>query len=122
MHAIQRATCKGSNRVIRGGSWNNDPTNCRVANRNNNTPDNRNNNAGFRLANTGISSPEGRTLRCAPPCGFLSSSLSCPQVISDLGRKRFQTARLVAPHRANSGPFFWHTHHICTIYTNSGDT
>jgi formylglycine-generating enzyme required for sulfatase activity len=40
---------KGSNRVLRGGSWNNNATNCRVANRNNNTPDNRNNNNGFRL-------------------------------------------------------------------------
>jgi hypothetical protein len=34
--------------VIRGGSWNNDGSNCRSANRNNNTPDNRNNNIGFR--------------------------------------------------------------------------
>jgi len=40
----------GSNRVNRGGSWNNDAQNCRAANRNNNTPDNRNNNLGFRLA------------------------------------------------------------------------
>ncbi len=39
-----------SNRVNRGGSWNNNATNCRVANRNNNTPSNRNNNLGFRLA------------------------------------------------------------------------
>jgi hypothetical protein len=44
---------QGSNRVQRGGSWNNNPQNCRVANRNNNTPDNRNNNIGFRLLNTG---------------------------------------------------------------------
>jgi formylglycine-generating enzyme required for sulfatase activity len=39
--------------VLRGGSWNNNASNCRVANRNNNNPDNRNNNYGFRLANTG---------------------------------------------------------------------
>ncbi|MBR5550851.1 MAG: SUMF1/EgtB/PvdO family nonheme iron enzyme [Muribaculaceae bacterium] len=39
----------GSNRVNRGGSWNNNAQNCRVANRNNNTPDNRNNNLGLRL-------------------------------------------------------------------------
>ncbi|HAN78190.1 MAG TPA: hypothetical protein DCQ31_10670 [Bacteroidales bacterium] len=37
-----------SNRVIRGGSWNNPLFNCRVANRNNNAPGNRNNNIGFR--------------------------------------------------------------------------
>lgn len=40
----------GSNRVLRGGSWNNNAQNCRSANRNNNNPDNRNNNNGFRLA------------------------------------------------------------------------
>ncbi|MGM9692431.1 MAG: hypothetical protein ACI3X6_04385 [Alloprevotella sp.] len=34
----------------RGGSWNNNATNCRVANRNNNTPTNSNNNLGLRLA------------------------------------------------------------------------
>lgn len=42
----------GSNRVLRGGSWNNNPVNVRCANRNNNTPDNANNNIGFRIANT----------------------------------------------------------------------
>lgn len=35
--------------MIRGGSWNNNPANLRVSNRNRNTPDNRNNNLGFRL-------------------------------------------------------------------------
>ncbi|MFH0909550.1 MAG: SUMF1/EgtB/PvdO family nonheme iron enzyme [bacterium] len=36
-------------RVLRGGSWNNDATNCRVANRNRNDPTNSNNNIGFRV-------------------------------------------------------------------------
>jgi hypothetical protein len=40
----------GSNRVNRGGSWDNDAANCRTANRNNDTPTNRNTNNGFRLA------------------------------------------------------------------------
>ena len=39
-------------RVLRGGSWNNNPNNLRSANRNRNTTDNRNNNNGFRLAST----------------------------------------------------------------------
>ncbi|MDO4629775.1 MAG: SUMF1/EgtB/PvdO family nonheme iron enzyme [Planctomycetia bacterium] len=39
----------GSNRVNRGGSWNNNAKNCRSANRNNNSPENRNNNLGFRV-------------------------------------------------------------------------
>jgi len=42
----------GSNRVIRGGSWNNNAQNCRSANRNNNSPGNSNNNIGFRLASS----------------------------------------------------------------------
>ena len=51
----------GSNRVIRGGSWNNNGRNCRSANRNNNNPSNRNNNIGFRvvLAPAQPSAPEG---------------------------------------------------------------
>jgi hypothetical protein len=36
--------------VIRGGSWNNDPQNARSAYRNRNSPENRNNNLGFRVA------------------------------------------------------------------------
>ncbi|GHT84316.1 hypothetical protein FACS18947_1600 [Bacteroidia bacterium] len=43
---------KGSNRVNRGGSWNNNAQNVRVPNRNNNSPGNRNNNLGFRLASS----------------------------------------------------------------------
>ena len=44
-----RRKASGSNRVQRGGSWNNDAQNCRSAYRNNNNPSNRNNNIGFRL-------------------------------------------------------------------------
>ena len=33
----------------RGGSWNNNADNVRISNRNNNNPDNRNNNLGFRV-------------------------------------------------------------------------
>ncbi|MDD5320040.1 MAG: SUMF1/EgtB/PvdO family nonheme iron enzyme [Methylococcales bacterium] len=41
---------EGSNRVLRGGSWNNNGRNVRSANRNRNEPANRNDNIGFRLA------------------------------------------------------------------------
>jgi Sulfatase-modifying factor enzyme 1 len=44
------AVISGSNRVMRGGSWNNSARNCRSAIRNRNSPDNRNDNLGFRLA------------------------------------------------------------------------
>ncbi|MEI6297528.1 MAG: SUMF1/EgtB/PvdO family nonheme iron enzyme [bacterium] len=43
----------------RGGSWNNDAQNCRTANRNNNTPDNRNNNIGFRLVSPKLKRMDG---------------------------------------------------------------
>ena len=39
-------------RVLRGGSFNNKPQNARAAKRNRNTPTNRNNHNGFRLAST----------------------------------------------------------------------
>src|SRR5947209_20083735 len=39
-------------RVLRGGSFNNQASNVRSANRNNNVPANRNNNNGFRAAST----------------------------------------------------------------------
>jgi len=41
---------EGSNRVLRGGSWNNNARNTRSANRNRNEPAERNDNIGFRLA------------------------------------------------------------------------
>jgi hypothetical protein len=50
----------GSNRVIRGGSWINDASNCRVANRNNNTPTNTNNNLGFRVVLAAPAQGSGR--------------------------------------------------------------
>jgi formylglycine-generating enzyme required for sulfatase activity len=37
-------------RVLRGGSFNNNPGNCRSANRNSNTPSNSNSNNGFRVS------------------------------------------------------------------------
>jgi RNA-directed DNA polymerase len=50
--ATGEGAASGSNRVKRGGSWNNNANNCRSANRNNNNPSNRNNNNGFRLSST----------------------------------------------------------------------
>jgi hypothetical protein len=52
-----------SDRLLRGGSWNNNPRNCRSAYRNHNEPDNANNNVGFRVVclpqkgAAGLSSP-----------------------------------------------------------------
>jgi len=49
----------GSPRVCRGGSWNNNARNCRVANRNNNDPGNRNNNVGFRVVLSAAQAMDG---------------------------------------------------------------
>ena len=46
---VAGAPAFGQNRVVRGGSWINDPRNCRPAYRNNRHPTNRNRNYGFRL-------------------------------------------------------------------------
>ncbi|MEO8496530.1 MAG: SUMF1/EgtB/PvdO family nonheme iron enzyme [Planctomycetota bacterium] len=44
-----RDTPSRSNRVVRGGSWNNNARNCRAAYRNRRRPGNRNRNQGFRV-------------------------------------------------------------------------
>lgn len=48
--AATRVVVAGDNRVLRGGSWNNNGGNARSANRRDNEPGNRNDNMGFLLA------------------------------------------------------------------------
>ena len=48
----------GSSRVLRGGNWNNNASNCRSANRNNNSPTNTNNNNAFRTVRSSEVSPQ----------------------------------------------------------------
>lgn len=48
----EEGSSSGANRVKRGGSWNNNASNCTSSNRNNNTPSNANNNNGFRVVST----------------------------------------------------------------------
>jgi hypothetical protein len=55
--------------VVRGGSFNNNDHNARAANRNDNDPDNRNNNIGFRVVvSTFFFAPEAPagTVACRP--------------------------------------------------------
>lgn len=65
--ATGEGAASGSNRVKRGGSWNNAVGNCRSAYRNNNNPSNANDNNGFRLSSTLLqaeSNPVLPVLRC----------------------------------------------------------
>ena len=102
----------GSNRVNRGGSWNNNARNCRSANRNNNSPSNSNNNLGFRLA---LVPAQGRTdvfieqdcvLQLAIPCTATNSAGYPPLVgLSENGGALGQETRgvLLEPRQRRGG-------------------
>ncbi|WP_366836213.1 SUMF1/EgtB/PvdO family nonheme iron enzyme [Nitrosomonas sp.] len=63
-------------RVVRGGSWNNNPQNLRSANRNRNNTDEANNNLGFRIASTPAIVPEpdhSRIIRACRGCPYAAS-------------------------------------------------
>jgi Sulfatase-modifying factor enzyme 1 len=69
----------GSNRVLRGGSWNNTSQNLRSANRNDNGPDDRNSNVGFRLVSTKMLpefAVQGQYVRAQ---GFVQAITQCQQ-------------------------------------------
>jgi len=80
---------RGSNRVNRGGGWNNNFNNCRSANRNNNTPTNTNNNIGFRLSSSSrrqIAGVYGCRRRAPVMTRPLSCSRPAPGQTSQAGR------------------------------------
>ena len=67
--------------MVRGGSWNNKPRNLRSANRNRNTADNRNNNLGFRLAQSthaAIGRARSRAVHGRAGCGACVSMSPFP--------------------------------------------
>jgi len=74
-----------ANRVIRGGSWNNEARNVRAACRNGDEPGNRNNNVGFRCARAhervGGSDSEQVRLRGASASGAGSPKWSAAGVL-----------------------------------------
>ena len=84
------AVQKGSNRVKRGGSWNNDDAqNFRAANRNNNDPAKRNDNRGFRLALAPAQQGPGADR-------LLNRAVSCPWEERSRGEERYGFLGLVA--------------------------
>jgi formylglycine-generating enzyme required for sulfatase activity len=93
----------GSNRVIRGGNWNNNAHNCRSANRNNNWPGNRNNNIGFRLA----SSPRRPTARVhgLAPSAPVVTRAAIPRPATGTN----STAAPAGPYGGRGRRLAWHT-------------
>jgi len=85
----------GTNRVIRGGSWNNHARNVRAAYRNWNDPGNRNDNLGFRLARA----PElvGRPAR--DPIGAASGGLCVGESQAGAGVEVAIAAAIANPRR-----------------------
>lgn len=75
---INGSGAEGSNRVIRGGSWNNNANNARVSNRNNNNPNNRNNNNGFRLACSSKQQTDSEQAPVSFPVKRVKTNHSCP--------------------------------------------
>ncbi|MCE5250404.1 SUMF1/EgtB/PvdO family nonheme iron enzyme [bacterium] len=69
MYNAAEGCAQGSNRVKRGGSWNNNARNCRSANRNRNNPSNTNNNIGFRVVRNPYSNGESGHRVFLFPCG-----------------------------------------------------
>ena len=97
-------------RVLRGGSWNNDnPDNFLASNRNNNNPDHRNDNNGFRCAGEvmGGASPKAEhngAMRGGPPLprqGQADTSLTAAP--APVGKTGQDAARAVAGNSARAG-------------------
>ena len=77
--------------LLRGGSWNNNPRNCRSAYRNHNQPDNANNNVGFRVVCLPQHPPSLERLE-GIPAGMQEGSRPAP-VIGDPGKPGLPRAR-----------------------------
>lgn len=90
----------------RGGSWNNNARNCRAANRNRNTPENRNNNLGLRLASTKEEGPEPVRPKNVPGAPLLFRRLSCSGTVSPTKSNRAPGAGSGSKHPAKA-PEVW---------------
>lgn len=77
--------------MVRGGSWNNDnPENLRAAYRNNNNPDNRNNNVGFRV---GARVAQHSLKGVSPLTGIRSCNTATPLTGSKSFKPEFRISR-----------------------------
>ncbi|MCX5645977.1 MAG: SUMF1/EgtB/PvdO family nonheme iron enzyme [Phycisphaerae bacterium] len=81
---VEGAALSGSGRVLRGGAWNNNPRNCRSAYRNNNDPDERNDNIGFRVVSVsfGLALPLRRLSSVPGIPAFTDAGSVVPEVLA----------------------------------------
>jgi len=117
-----------SARVVRGGSWNNDnPDNFLGSNRNNNTPDNRNDNNGFRCAgDVGVGfSPKAGTMGVMPgghllPGQSQEASLNAvPAPVNETGKDAARAVACNSTVERTSRPAFSHVKHQVTTVAHS---
>jgi hypothetical protein len=75
-------------RVVRGGSWNNNQRNARPSDRNRNNPDNSNNNIGFRLVSHIFPLPSRQCPGSSNDAGPRQNGVTCPwpALASSVGR------------------------------------
>jgi hypothetical protein len=119
------ATGGGSNRVNRGGSWNNSAANARVANRNNDDPANRNNNLGFRLASTRQAPPPAPSARRAAVTATAPVPGICPapdarahSLSRDRPRRRPRSASIASAVGALRSGCLAHPSFVCIVRKN----
>ena len=108
--------------MVRGGCWNNNPQNCRSADRNNNNPDNHNNNIGFRVVCEAASTlPIVRASRSKDRLGVPEESRLVPVVQATVPKNKNELGSLVA--LANSCPIHLNIQilTISSLYENLGE-
>ena len=87
-------------RILRGGSWNNNPNNMRSANRNRNNTDNRNNNNGFRLVQSAHDVCFEAVSRSCVVYGWCKRGMGVHESVSRLD---MELGRIVAPGMVYAG-------------------
>ena len=81
---VEKGRKTGADRVLRGGAWNNKARNVRCACRNQNAPDNRNNDIGFRPARAHDWTRKSKPEQTLIPVGQCSTKLNGPLCVSSL--------------------------------------
>ncbi|WP_407888911.1 SUMF1/EgtB/PvdO family nonheme iron enzyme [Scytonema sp. NUACC26] len=82
--------------MLRGGSWINNPENCRSAYRNNNDPDNRNDNIGIRVVVSGASALHLSELMDGNRRAHIEESRAVPVMLAIASKNQNRSSSLVS--------------------------